>query len=203
MTQSRFSFAQDGEVPLPGIYEATPAEITSHMLKVDRARIRRRSEDMDAPGFKVDGNEITRIVMLAIAVEKKTYQHREKGAHRGALGALSIELLKVLIWFGRKYGRIFPSLEKLAYALRKCSDTITSALGRLIDEGFVTRHRRSKLIRTPQGERRVQDSNAYEVHMPGENVGAARIPGLLSPLASDPKNSGVPVQKPDRSEETI
>jgi hypothetical protein len=34
-------------------------------------------------------------------------------------------------------------------------------------------------IRTPQGERRVQDSNAYEVHMPGENVGAARIPGKL------------------------
>ena len=63
-----------------GIYEATPAEFTSHMLKVDRARIRRRSEDMEAPNFKVDGNEITRIVMLAIAVEKKTYQHREKGA---------------------------------------------------------------------------------------------------------------------------
>jgi hypothetical protein len=47
----------------------------------------------------------------------------------------------------------------------------------LVHEGFVTRHRRSKLIRTPQGERRVQDSNAYEVHLPGENVGAARIPG--------------------------
>ena len=41
----------------------------------------------------------------------------------------------------------------------------------------------------------MQDSNAYEVHMPGENVGAARIPGLLAPLASDPKISGVPVQK--------
>jgi hypothetical protein len=27
--------------------------------------------------------------MLAIAVEKKTYKHREKGAHRGALGALT------------------------------------------------------------------------------------------------------------------
>ena len=49
------------------------------------------------------------------------------------------------------------------------SDGTNIALpGRLIDEGFVTRHRRSKLVRTPQGERRVQDPNAYEVHMPGK-----------------------------------
>ena len=71
----------------------------------------------------------------------------------GISGPMSIELLKVLIWFGRKLGRIYPSLEELGYTLRKCDDTITTALGWLIDEGFVTRHRRSKLIRTPQGER--------------------------------------------------
>jgi|KBSMisStaDraftv2_1062788.scaffolds.fasta_scaffold3200975_1 hypothetical protein len=40
-------------------------------------------------------------MMLAFAVEKMTYQHREKGAHRGALDGRSIELLKVLIGFGR------------------------------------------------------------------------------------------------------
>jgi hypothetical protein len=85
--------------------------------------------------------------------------------------------------------------------LRKCDNTIVSALGRLVHEGFVTRHRRSKLIRTPQGERRVQESNAYGVHLPGENVGAARIPGLLSPLESDLKNSGVPAQKADSKQE--
>ena len=38
------------------------------------------------------------------------------------------------------------------------------------------RRRRSKLIRTPQGERRVQDSNAYEVHLPGENVAGVGQP---------------------------
>jgi hypothetical protein len=137
---------------------------------------------------------IVRIMMRAFADEKKSYQQREKGAHRGDLGMLSIELLKVLIWFGRKHGRIFPSL---AHTLRKCEDTIASALGRLIVQRFVTKHRRSRLIRTPQGERRVQDSNCYEVHMPED---AAGIPGLLPPFASDPKNSGVPVQKADGEE---
>ena len=119
------------------------------------------------------------------------------GAHRGVLGALSIELLKVLIGFGRKHGRIFPSLEKLAYTLRKCSDKITSALGRLKMKVLSLDNRRPKLIRTPQGERRVQDSNCYEVHVTGQNVGAARTPGLLPLFASDPKNSAVPVQKAD------
>jgi hypothetical protein len=150
---------------------------------------------MAAPKFGLDGNQIVRIMLLAFAVERKTYQHRAKGAHRGALGAVSIELLRALIWFGRKYGQIYPSLEKLAVTLRKCGDTIATALARLVDQGFVTKHRRSRLIRTSEGERRRQDSNAYEVHMPGDNVGAARIPGLIPPLVSDPKISDVPVDK--------
>jgi len=44
--------------------------------------------------------------------------------------------------------------------------SFTFAFVGLIDEGFVTRHRRSKLVRTPKGERRVQDPNAYEVNCP-------------------------------------
>ena len=64
--------------------------------------------------------------------------------------------------------------------LRKCSDTIASTLGRLIDEGFVTRHRRSKQIRTPQGERWVQDSGRTN-------------PRLAAPVGLDPKISGGPV----------
>jgi hypothetical protein len=188
---SRFSFAQDGDALLPGIYEATPAEITAQMIGVDRASIRRRSKDMQAPGFRLDGNDVTKILMQAIATEQRTYRDREKGAHRGDLGALSIELLKVLIWFGRKYGRIFPSLEKLAYTLRKCEDTIFAALERLISQKFVTKHRRSKEITTAIGRRRVQDSNAYEIHLP-DSIGQ---PLPLPTMASDPKNSVVSSQQ--------
>jgi hypothetical protein len=170
-------------------FEATAAEQAAMLLRMDRTHIRRRSEDKAAPAFKVDGNVIARILVLAIAVENKTYKHRKKGDHRGELGAVSIELLKVLIWFGRKYGQIFPSLEKLGRTLRKHTDTIISALKRLIDQGFVVKHRRSRYVTDVNGfPRRRQDSNAYEVRLPKPNVGAARIP-CLQALVSDPKNS--------------
>jgi hypothetical protein len=189
--EGRFSFNKQGE-PLPGIYEA-PMEVIGQMMRqMDRAKIRRRSKDMDAPAFRPDPNQIVKIMMKAFAIEKETYRDREKGAHRGDLGALSIELLKVLIGFGLKYGQIFPSHEKLAKALRRHEQTNSSALERLIVVRLVTKHRRSKVIGTPQGERRVQDSNAYEVHMPPDETARA---GEKPPQASDSKNSGVSVHK--------
>jgi hypothetical protein len=42
--------------------------------------------------------------------------------------------------------------------------------------GFVTKHRRSKIIKTANGDRRVQDSNAYEVHTP--TGGLASVPAV-------------------------
>jgi hypothetical protein len=53
---------------------------------------------------------------------------------------------------------------------------------RLIAHGFVTKHRHSKLIDTPQGERRVQDSNAYEIHLP--NAGLAIVPVVANKVAA-------------------
>ena len=90
------------------------------------------------------------------------------------LGDLSIALLLALLNFGRKYGRIFPDYDTLAAMLRKNPETVVEAMKRLIQHGFVTKHRRSKLIGTPQGQRRVQDSNAYEIHEP--NAGLAVVP---------------------------
>ena len=55
-------------------------------------------------------------------------------------------------------------------------------LKRLIKHRFVTKHRRSKMIGTPQGDRRVQDSNAYEVHMP--NAGLAVVPLVADKVAA-------------------
>lgn len=62
----------------------------------------------------------------------------------------------------------------LAQMLRKDPETIVEAMKRLIQHGFVTKHRRSKMIKTANGDRRVQDSNAYEVHLPTE--GLASVP---------------------------
>jgi hypothetical protein len=94
--------------------------------------------------------------------------------------------------------------------LRKTPETILEAMKRLIAQGFVTKHRRSKLVGTPQGERRVQDSNAYEVHMP--NAGLAVVPigadkvgtATAGQAASGSDNPGVSdLQNPDRHENLV
>jgi len=183
---SRFSFDPDG-TPLPGTYEATPMELAAQFAAISRAQVRRRSYEMAAPDCRIDRNLAAKIIVRAYAMERASYKHRARYQHRGVLGDLSIALLAALMNFGRKYGRIFPDYDTLAAMLRKNPETIVSSMKRLITHGFVTKHRRSKLIGTPQGQRRVQDSNAYEVHMPGQ--GLALLPVVA--VASGSDNPGV------------
>jgi hypothetical protein len=119
-----------------------------------------------------------RLRMQKGPLERESYKRRARNQHRGVLGDLGIALLVALMNFGRKYGRIFPEYDTLATMLRKNLETIVEAMKRLITHGFVTKHRRSKMIGTPQGDRRVQDSNAYEVHMP--DAGLATVPIVAS-----------------------
>ena len=188
----RFSFAPDGQELLPGISEATPMEMAAQFAAIDRAQVRRRSVEIAAPECRIDRNLATRILVKAGIMERESYKHRARYQHRGVLGDLSIALLLVLMNFGRKYGRIFPDYDTLAAMLRKGPETIIEAMKRLIACGFVTKHRRSKMITTPQGARRVQDSNAYEVHMPDNGLAAvplvadkARASGSDNPGVSD------------------
>jgi hypothetical protein len=178
---SRFSFDEQGE-PLPGIYEATPMEMAAQFAAISRAQVRRRSVEMAAPGCRIDRNLFSRIMVAALAVERASYKHRTRYQHRGVLGDLSIALLAALMNFGRKYGRIFPDYDTLAGMLRKDPETVIEAMKRLIKHGFVTKHRRSKMIGTPQGQRRVQDSNAYEIHEP--NAGLAMVPLVADKVAA-------------------
>jgi hypothetical protein len=181
--ESRFSFNDQGE-PLPGIYEATPMEMAAQFAAISRTQVRRRSYEMAAPECRIDRNLATRILVKAGVMERESYKRRARYEHRGVLGDLSIALLVVLMNFGRKYGRIFPDYDTLAAMLRKGSaETVIEAMKRLIDCGFVTKHRRSKLIGTPQGKRRVQDSNAYEVHMP--DAGLAIVPLVANKTGSN------------------
>jgi hypothetical protein len=184
--EGRFSFNDRGE-PLPGIFEATPMEMAAQFAAIDRARVRRRSYEMAAPDCRIDRNLATRILVKAGVVERESYKHRARYQHRGVLGDLSIALLVALMNFGRKYGRIFPDYDTLAAMLRKSPETIIEAMKRLIECGFVTKHRRSKMIGTAQGDRRVQDSNAYEVHMP--NAVVSQTSGSDNPAVSDLQHS--------------
>ena len=190
----RFSFDDQGE-PLPGIYEATPMEMAAQFAIIERGQIHRRSYDMDTPACRIDRNLAAKIIVRAHAMERETYKHRKRYQRRGALGDLSIALLWALLNFGRKYGKIYPCYDTLAAMLRKDKEAVIEAMKRLIKHEFVTKHRRSKLISTPQGQRRVQDSNAYEVHMP--NAGLALV------VASGSDNPGVSVSRPGIKNATI
>jgi hypothetical protein len=170
-------------------------EMAAQFAAISRAQVRRRSYEMDAPPVAIDRNEAVRIIVMARAMERESYRHRARYQHRGVLGDLSLALLELLLNFGRKYGRIYPDYDTLAALLRKSPETIVEAMKRLITHGFVTKYRRSKLIGTPQGDRRVQDSNAYEVHMP--NAGLALVVG------SGSDNSGVSVSRQAHQNETM
>lgn len=193
--QSRFSFSADGAPIDAEPFQATPAEMAAHYLAVDRAKVRRGSVEMGAPKYLLDRNEATKILVLAYAIDRNTRKHRAKYQHGGVLGDRAIELLRLLMNFGRKYGQIFPDYDTLARTFGKCKQTMITLMKRLIREGFVTKHRRSKMITTEIGARRVQNSNAYEVHLPRQGVGAASIPQLCR--TSESNNSPVSVSRTD------
>lgn len=133
----------------------------------DFSRQHRGSAFLDAPKVNTDRNFCARIMYMADIIERKTWRARAKGKHGGALGRAAITLLRVLMYVVKKSsGKLFPSYDHLARLCRMSRRTVIEAMGVLERMGFVTVHRRIKRIRTPLGLRVVQDSNAYEYHMP-------------------------------------
>jgi hypothetical protein len=169
-------------------FELTAPPLEEVLAFADRTRIHRRSYDMAAPACTIDRNLADKIMRAAILIERKSYQGRGKGQHRGKLGDLAIDLLRVLMNMGRKRGAIYPALRTLATILRKNVETVIEALKRLIGAGFVTKHRRSKLVTVDGRDRRTQDNNAYEVHMPGAESASS---ALLWPLDRGSENPDV------------
>jgi hypothetical protein len=63
--------------------------------------------------------------------------------------------MRALMAFVRKHGKIYPCYRTPAHMLRKDPETIVEAMKRLIRHGWATKHRWSKIIKTPNGDRRV------------------------------------------------
>jgi hypothetical protein len=190
-------------------FEATPMEIAAHFARISKAEIRAGTiDDMEPPACRIDRNLAIKILVWALKLERESYKSRGRYQHRGKLGDLGIALLQLLMNIGTKYGRIFPSYEKLAALLRKHQDTVLEAMKLLIEAGFVIKHRRSKLVTVQAGghwvKRRVQDSNAYEVRMPPE-VSSSSAPLIAGSSGSDnpqPLSSTPASQSTNQSVET-
>jgi hypothetical protein len=155
----------------------------------DFARCHRGSLFLDAPRNNLDRNFIARVWFVAQMIERKSWACRAKGKHGGTLGTVAIEVLRTLLFVIKKVdGRLYPSLETLATLSRKSKQAVVTAIKVLERMGFVTVHKRIKRIRTPMGTKVVQDSNAYQFHLPIKGLGALAM-AVFCPRASESTKS--------------
>lgn len=133
----------------------------------DFTRYRRGSVFDEGPQNNTDRNFCARVLFIADTIERKSWRNRQKGKHGGALGRSALTVLRVLLFVVKKSkGRLRPSYDHLARLCRLSRRVVVSAMETLKRMGFVTVYRRCKRVRSMLGERVVQDTNAYEYHLP-------------------------------------
>jgi hypothetical protein len=139
----------------------------------DFARCHRGSLFVNPPKNNLDRNFVARLWFVAQMVERKSWACRAKGKHGGTIGTVAMEVLRTMLFVIKKVdGRLYPSFEALATLSRKSKQAVVTAIKVLERMGFVTVHKRIKRVQTPLGVRVVQDSNAYEFHLPVKGLGA-------------------------------
>lgn len=132
----------------------------------DFMRTRRGSDFAPPPKISMDRNALARVRFKLLSVFRGSWAVKEKGKHCGVIQRTTLAVFDALAGLALKHGKVFPSLEGLAF-LSKCSrNTVIAALKELQQFGFVTVHRRLKRVKTALGSRTVQDTNAYELHAP-------------------------------------
>jgi hypothetical protein len=133
----------------------------------DFTRCHRGSDLRAPPKVNTDRNFICRLMFMARMIETKSYARRAKGKHGGQLGKSALRLLEIMVFVvDKRGGYLAPCYDTLARLACMSRRAIVTAMGVLEEMGFVTVHRRVKRVRTPFGVKVVQDSNAYEYHLP-------------------------------------
>jgi hypothetical protein len=105
------------------------------------------------------------------ALCRRSWVAKESGSHRGIITRTAESVFEALLYLTEKYGRVFLSLEGLAYLAMCCKQSVVTALADLERLGFLTRIRRIRLISTPLGFTTRQITNAYRVHEPARGLG--------------------------------
>lgn len=168
----------------------------------ERNRVRRRSEFIDPPPrLNLARGDRARLMALARDRERQTYVEaklkarakaqstgkRARPVHGGELGRAGLRVLEALLFdIPKRDDCLFPSLETIAAYARASVPTVVKAIKRLVLAGFLTVHRRCKVIRSIlAGWRVVQDSNAYVPHPP---TGLGALGTFARPWLTDLKN---------------
>lgn len=189
--------------------EEIEREYTRRMAEgPDFTRARSKSEFREPPAHKLDRNEVARLKFAFNTMRRGMNRMKEKGRHRGAISRTCRDVFEALLLLAQKHARIFPSLARLAHLAECCVQSVVTALARLEEFGFITRHRRLKRLRGVMGFETAQDTNAYEVHWPRRGWGVigldlfstvadskswrANSPESLSLLLAHPESWGSP-----------
>jgi len=122
----------------------------------DFMRQRPGSVIAEVPVVTLDRNERVRLVFKFRALCRKSWVAKETGRHRGVVTRTAESVFFALLYLAEKYGRVFPSLEGLAYLAMCCRQSMVTAIAELEALGFVTRIRRIRRITTPLGFTRVR-----------------------------------------------
>jgi hypothetical protein len=138
-----------------------------------RRRYRSGARFIEPPPNDVDICFRTVIWNAVEALERKSYARRGRWRRNGLAGKVGVELMRTILFRLDKsdIGRVYPGYERLAELTQYCVRAIIYAAQRLEKLGFLTIHRRCKWVDTPYGRRQVQDSNAYEYHLPKTSMG--------------------------------
>ena len=111
------------------------------------------------------------IMRAAERFMKAAMRARLKGARRGDLTDIDLQILEVMIFqfMDWRSGRLEPSYSMISAATGRARDTIAKALERLERVGFIERMRRFRVIEEAEGQKAPQVEqapNAYRVSLP-------------------------------------
>lgn len=174
----------------------------------DFTRARSKSDFREPPPHKLDRNEVARLKVAFDTMCRGMWRVKDAGRHRGAISRTTRDVFHALLFLAQRHNRLFPSLARLATLAQCCTQSVVTALARLEEFGFLTRHRRLKRLRGVMGLETAQDTNAYEVHWPRRGWGVigldlfgtvadskswrANSPESLSFLIAHPESWGSP-----------
>jgi hypothetical protein len=153
----------------------------------DFSRVRRNATTFGMPVIKgLDRNLLARLVFNFERISHGLWRTDRKSARdhgrkiKRTLPASVLPVLKALVRLTVKHaGRVFPSLEGLAFIAGCSRATCIMAVKLLETWGFLKIVRRCKRVQTTVGMRLVQDTSVYELQEPqGLAAMAARIFGL-------------------------
>jgi biotin operon repressor len=177
----------------------------------DFSRVRRNATTFGLPVIKgLDRNMLARLVFAFEHIAHGLWRTDRKSARdhgrtiKRTMPTSVLPVLKALVRLTVKHaGRVFPSLEGLAYSAGCSRATCIQAVKLLEAWGYVHITRRCKRVQTRVGMRLVQDTSVYQLQEPhGLAAMAARIFGVETGPVKSGTSSGSKTQ-PARQTKTI